>query len=202
MDLYEILGVPRTATATDIKNAWRKLSQKLHPDKKGGDKEQFQRVQSAYEVLSDPDKRQQYDETGAVGVDAGTEQFVSSLVREAFAQAIQAQDATDTLQAAVLHLEQRRAKITVSIAAVKRERAKLLARRSYVLRKDGGRNIYHELVDAEIRKIDSQVDAGQQNIETLAMALQMMGAYQSGQPKRLEEGEPTADTKKLAKLLG
>ena len=60
MDHYETLGVQRDATAKEIKTAFRKLAMKHHPDK-GGDQDQFKRIQGAYEVLSDPDKRAQYD---------------------------------------------------------------------------------------------------------------------------------------------
>jgi len=60
MDHYETLGVQRDAGEQDIKKAYRKLASKHHPDK-GGDQEQFKRIQGAYEVLSDPDKRAQYD---------------------------------------------------------------------------------------------------------------------------------------------
>jgi len=60
MDHYETLGISRDASEQDIKKAFRKLASKHHPDK-GGDQEQFKRIQGAYEVLSDPDKRAQYD---------------------------------------------------------------------------------------------------------------------------------------------
>ena len=60
MDHYETLGVSKEASQQDIKKAYRKLASKHHPDK-GGDQEQFKRIQGAYEVLSDPDKRMQYD---------------------------------------------------------------------------------------------------------------------------------------------
>ena len=60
MDHYQILGVSRDATPQDIKKAFRKLAMKHHPDK-GGDEAKFKEIQQAYEVLSDPDKRQQYD---------------------------------------------------------------------------------------------------------------------------------------------
>lgn len=60
MDYYKILGVDRTAADADIKKAFRKLASKHHPDK-GGDKVEFQRIQEAYSVLSDPQKRAHYD---------------------------------------------------------------------------------------------------------------------------------------------
>lgn len=60
MDYYQTLGVDSTATADEIKKAYRKLCNKHHPDK-GGDEQQFKNIQEAYEVLGDKEKKQQYD---------------------------------------------------------------------------------------------------------------------------------------------
>jgi len=66
-DYYEVLGVSRDASADDIKKAYRKLAVKFHPDKNPGDKdaeEKFKEISEAYEILSDAQKRQQYDQFG------------------------------------------------------------------------------------------------------------------------------------------
>ena len=66
MDHYSTLGVGKNATPDDIKKSYRKLASKHHPDK-GGDTATFQKIQVAYDVLSDPEKRQQYDSPAPQG---------------------------------------------------------------------------------------------------------------------------------------
>ncbi len=65
MDYYEVLGVTRSASQEDIKKAFHKLAHKYHPDK-GGDEKKFKEINEAYQVLSDAQKRAQYDQFGRV----------------------------------------------------------------------------------------------------------------------------------------
>lgn len=70
-DFYEILGVSKTASAEEIKKAYRKVAMQFHPDRNPGDKaaeEKFKEAAEAYEVLSDADKKAQYDRYGHAGV--------------------------------------------------------------------------------------------------------------------------------------
>jgi molecular chaperone DnaJ len=73
-DYYEVLGITRAAAAEEIKKSYRKLAVQHHPDKNPGDKkaeERFKELSEAYEVLSDPQKRQMYDQFGHAGMGAG-----------------------------------------------------------------------------------------------------------------------------------
>ena len=71
-DFYDVLGIPRTATETDIKKAYRKLAVKWHPDKNPDNREEaearFKEVAEAFEVLSDPEKKVAYDRFGKDGL--------------------------------------------------------------------------------------------------------------------------------------
>jgi len=70
-DYYSVLGIPRTATQDEIKKAYRKLAHEHHPDKKHGNEDKFKEVNEAYQVLSDPQKRSNYDTFGFAYNDGG-----------------------------------------------------------------------------------------------------------------------------------
>jgi molecular chaperone DnaJ len=74
-DFYEILGVSKSASADEIKKAYRKVAMQFHPDRNPGDKqaeEKFKEAAEAYEILSDADKKAKYDRFGHQAFGPGT----------------------------------------------------------------------------------------------------------------------------------
>jgi DnaJ-class molecular chaperone len=96
MEYYQILGVAKTATADEIKKAYRKLALKYHPDKNPDNKEaeeKFKEISEAYAVLSDTEKRQQYDTFGSAGFRQRYSQediFVISILTISFVNSVSA----------------------------------------------------------------------------------------------------------------
>ena len=78
-DLYAELDIPREATGPEITRAYRKRSMKTHPDA-GGTAEAFAATKLAYDILSDPDKREAYDETGAISKGPNDQQILENAI--------------------------------------------------------------------------------------------------------------------------
>ena len=84
-DLYEILGVQRTAPADEIRRAYRRLAKKYHPDMNPGDRkaeEKFKEITAAHEVLNDPKRRKLYDEFGADSLRTGFDEKTAEAYRQ------------------------------------------------------------------------------------------------------------------------
>lgn len=86
-DLYSVLGVAKTATSDEIKKAYRKLAIKYHPDQNPNDKsaeEKFKEISAAYSILSDDDKRKQYDLYGSTDTYASNNRSYSTQTQDPF----------------------------------------------------------------------------------------------------------------------
>lgn len=91
MNPYSILNVEVTATEKNIKSAYRILSQEYHPDKPNGDREKFEQVKLAYDILSNPERRRRYDQTGRTDESPVTPEAVRSMISQTVRAVVSAQ---------------------------------------------------------------------------------------------------------------
>lgn len=104
--LYDILGVNKDASTKEIKDAYRNEAKKSHPDK-GGEKEKFQELTKAYQVLINPTKKKRYDEIGDDNPEKPFEVRFMGLINQIFIQIIEKNDIehTDLIHEFRIHLE-------------------------------------------------------------------------------------------------
>lgn len=191
-DLYAILGVPHDADIPEIRRAFRKLAATLHPDVGGGEGE-FQEISLAKEILTDPDRRAEYDRTGR---DSGVrESVIISQAREIIAQAmmeialapgggvedVATVDIVAGLKFAINEpLSQNRKQFAMREATLHQIDRRLKRMQGRFKRKDNGDNVMEGLV----RGLQNQqtaawnkLDADKKQVAPLELALRMLENY-------------------------
>jgi curved DNA-binding protein CbpA len=91
MNLYQILGVSVNCSSADIRKAYRKLSAKHHPDTEGGDRDTFEQIKLAHDVLIDPKRRKRYDTTGRMDEDRVTPEKIELYIKDIIKAAVEAE---------------------------------------------------------------------------------------------------------------
>lgn len=193
MNHYETLGVDRTASAEDIKRAWRIRSSAAHPDRAGGDAAQMAAINSAYEVLSDPARRKAYDETGADVQPDALEVEARGMLMQLFSAAIAGEE--NWVEAVSRMLGSHLSELTRLQSEAQAKRERLVKRRHWVRIKQG-ENLVHGLIDQQVQGIEQQLKAMGRGLEVNKVARGMLSAYEF-------EGTPPAPQQSVySQLLG
>jgi curved DNA-binding protein CbpA len=136
MNPYQTLGLDPSCSAAEVKAAYRRLSSEHHPDR-GGDSERMAQINTAYETLSDPDRRQRFDETGNLREPPGVDSLAREVLFGAMLRALdQLRDDADLVKAVRNALQSARAEGRSKLSDVKRRQERLEAARSKI--EDGG----------------------------------------------------------------
>ena len=153
-NLYDSLGVPKDASADAIRAAYRKKAQAHHPDK-GGDVAKFQAIQTAYDVLSDDDRRARYDTTGETEQRPSTEGQARMYVATLLNAVMQGQaDVRTTDILAVM-----RNQLAIDRSRVEAEKVRLggfVSRRQEAMKRVT-QGVLSDMLDAEIKRLEGMV---------------------------------------------
>ncbi len=184
MDLYETLGIPKNAAEAKIKKAYRKRVLATHPDR-GGDAAEFQAVQTAYDVLSDPARRAKYDATGAIDAIQTDPMHLAALqaLSRAFLLAFQEMSQAGVQpenEDLVKHIRQVLDKNLVELRKqaegidnVLKALHKTIGRFTVV---DGQENVLEEIAKAQIARTENHRKANRQQVEINGRAMDILKA--------------------------
>jgi curved DNA-binding protein CbpA len=186
-DPYEILGIARAATAAAVKAAYRQKVQHVHPDR-GGDPEDFILVVRAFDLLSDPDSRRLFDETGIID-DDGVRNYrreVAHILADMFDTAVETAIATGLGLDTVNFIDQMAVAVEtglddarVQLARTDREIGSLQGLRARIRRTDFDRNLFAERLDTQITSKTTQRTQIKHRVAMLETALLELGNYES-----------------------
>jgi len=178
-ELYAALGLVSAATPHQIKLAWRRLAQSRHPDREGGDAEIFAKIQGAYDVLSDPERRAKYDATGETAVRDVDNEMLQELAALFFAVIDHAHD-IDTLDV----VKEVRSHLERGVEAVGSERhtceeklRKVESAQKRLKHKGAGRNVLSGMLDASVRDIRRAMETCDTKIKKLEAMREVLEAY-------------------------
>lgn len=178
MSLYEDLGVGRDATPDEIKKAYRSRAQKSHPDREGGDAEVFHAVQTAHDVLSDPDRRERYDRTGHTGavdpVDAKLTELFQAIINDGRFDGDIVSHGRKMCQAAI-------ATIDAKTKGHDRDLMKLTKHLNR-LTSNGKRNVYRDLMQDRIEVLEGVMRADAIERAVIEQVMERLADYQDHAP--------------------
>ncbi len=178
MNPYEVLNVPEDADKKTIRKAYQKAAREAHPDK-GGDNDDMVEINAAYRLLSDPEKRKRYDETGDDGIGRAEmtfEQHVRNVLLQMFAQAVQKpgnllERAREGFEEAVDSLEGQRRQLEDAIEQLRGRRTKIK------VKKKDAENVAHMIIDNQIAKAEQNIASIDRDREILEAARERLSDY-------------------------
>ena len=199
-DHYKTLGIERDATSEQIRKAYRKLAQTMHPDKNGG-VDEFQRLQEAYAILGDPDKRRAYD--AGETVTGQHQQTDDEVARSRLAQLISstienASDHLDMIAQMRSGLGRGSGEVTRKIAAIQKQIEKLEKNYHRIKYSGDNVNLFLGVVDEKIRASNEQVSQLQREVRLIVVMLKMLDDYAC----EVEEGNGLVTSYHLGGLGG
>jgi curved DNA-binding protein CbpA len=158
-NLYDILGVSKDATPEEIKTAYRNLAKIHHPDKGGSEKE-FNRIQTAYDVLSDGKRRAKYDSTGRIEKDKGFEEQFFGFVASQIVPIIERADNLDfdLMKKAKKHVSDLIRVGTDNIIDLGKKSKHIEAAIVRCKKKNGGENIMSKILESKLHNIKNVIE--------------------------------------------
>lgn len=181
-DPYAILSVARGAEPAEIKEAHRRHIKNTHPDA-GGDRAEFERIQLAYEILIDPEKRAEYDRDGRIpgasdlnGVDHGALNMIGALMMQILAKDNEPFE-HDLVEVMTASLKEDAKQVATAMAKLERTLKRIKRMRRRFRKRGDGRNIFEGILDYQERAIADAFKNQETMASYRARAIEMLADY-------------------------
>lgn len=175
-DPYQTLNIPRDASAADVRKAYRRKSSKAHPDK-GGSDQAMAEINRAYEVLGDPQRRLQYDQTGETAPRPSIEVEARAALLEIFSKLLAHDDINITQQARAVLVNTKA--LAESQRAELKQRRKVLEKRRSKVKTKSGENLVHQLIDQQLAGINHALAQIEHNGLVFVQVMELLASYES-----------------------
>lgn len=176
MNHYEVLGVPRNASQAEVKKAFRERAWRAHPDR-GGSPETMTALNKAYDVLMDPELREQYDRTGDDRVLATLDYMARDAVMNAVMQLIDTEHDQDIVAAMVAGFTARQDEIGRDLSTIPGRIARM-QRRAQRVRAKGQANLVQMIVAQRVAQLDKVRQDLEGSLPIIARALEMVAEHE------------------------
>lgn len=189
MSHYDTLGVARDATLDEIKRGYRKASSAAHPDRPGGSDDLMAKVNAAYDVLSDVDRRKRYDATGDDGKIETLDGAAQDLLLKILQQVIEVD--ADPIALGRMAIAKNLERTERDRADVHTKIARLEARRATVVARDGP-NLFQGLIDQQLDNLRQQLTQMDHFAKTLERARERLDLHEYQEPDAFAEAGNSA----------
>lgn len=180
--LYEVLGVEPDADAAEIKLAYKRLAQKLHPDRAGGDEKRFQEVQRAYDTLSDQDKRAYYDRTGKEGGGPNYKQLAMGELAKVFNQLLDTDMTGDLVKRCADAVADALRGYQTKKQNAERSITNLEKQRNRIANKRGGENLFSMVLESRLATIRSTIESIEHHIAVTEALAEILDEHEDTAP--------------------
>lgn len=173
---YEVLGVPADATPEQLKQARRKLARKHHPDLNQDNSEAMTAINVAYELLSDPQRRKHFDETGSVDQEPSVDELAAGILQQLF-QAAMVQSG-NFMRHVHSNLSQGQQKVRADIMNFEKQLSNLERHKKHV-RCKGPVNVAQQLIESKIEQIQLTLKQTQKALAVGQAVEKLVAQYES-----------------------
>jgi len=198
LNLYETLKVMSDATAAQIKKAYRREAQKAHPDRESGDQDTFHAIAVAYEVLSDPGRRDKYDSTGDIdeqpnAVDGKLAELFSAMIDAGKFEGDVVLTCRDHIKSAISQMNDQISKITL-------QNDKLVKQLGRIAADDF--NLYEQILQSKIDNFEKVITQAIAERELLGDVIEALSHYNDESPQIVNRPQFGAFGQQLGGLGG